>query len=151
MFSPVCVNDSCPQGEVCIPACTGEGIHTPPAQCMLGYTPPPASACCDTQPDDGHCSRWYTSYWNTFYVYTCCLHLFTHIILKCFPVYIVVHICCLYIYVSLRLHVQNGGIRSTLCGKLGISLVLLNFLHCNFRLWFKTHKLSIHTLFMLQK
>ena len=27
--------------------------HTPPAQCMLGYTPL-------------HCSGWYASYWNAF-------------------------------------------------------------------------------------
>ena len=43
-----------------------------------------------------------------------------------------------YIYVSLRLCVQNAVPAQPCVGKLGISLVLLNFLHCNFRLWFKT-------------
>ena len=42
------------------------------------------------------------------------------------------------VYVSLRLHVQNTVPAQPCVGKLGISLVLLNFLHCNFRLWFKT-------------
>ena len=42
------------------------------------------------------------------------------------------------IYVSLRLRVQNAVPAQPCVGKLGISLVLLNFLHCNFRLWFKT-------------
>ena len=41
-------------------------------------------------------------------------------------------------YVSLRLRVQNSVPAQPCVGKLGISLVLLNFLHCNFRLWFKT-------------
>ena len=41
-------------------------------------------------------------------------------------------------YVSLRLRVQNAVPVQPCVGKLGISLVLLNFLHCNFRLWFKT-------------
>ena len=41
-------------------------------------------------------------------------------------------------YVSLRLRVQNAVPAQPCVGKLGISLVLLNFLHCNFRLWFKT-------------
>ena len=41
-------------------------------------------------------------------------------------------------YVSLRLRVQNAVLAQPCVGKLGISLVLLNFLHCNFRLWFKT-------------
>ena len=44
----------------------------------------------------------------------------------------------LQIYVSLRLRVQNVVPAQPCVGKLGISLVLLNFLHCNFRLWFKT-------------
>ena len=44
----------------------------------------------------------------------------------------------IYIYVSLRLRVQNAVPAQPCVGKLGISLVLLNFLHCNFRLWFKT-------------
>ena len=43
-----------------------------------------------------------------------------------------------YIYVSLQLLVQNAVSAQPCVGKLGISLVLLNFLHCNFRLWFKT-------------
>ena len=42
------------------------------------------------------------------------------------------------IYVSLRLRVQNSVSAQPCVGKLGVSLVLLNFLHCNFRLWFKT-------------
>ena len=54
---------------------------------------------------------------------------------------IVVHsfrFCKCNIYVSLRLRVQNAVPAQPCVGKLGISLVLLNFLHCNFRLWFKT-------------
>ena len=43
-----------------------------------------------------------------------------------------------YIYVSLQLRVQNVVSAQPCVEKLGISLVLLNFLHCNFRLWFKT-------------
>ena len=42
------------------------------------------------------------------------------------------------VYVSLPLCVQNAVPAQPCVGKLGISLVLLNFLHCNFRLWFKT-------------
>ena len=42
------------------------------------------------------------------------------------------------IYVSLRLRVQNAVSAQPCVGKLGISLVLLNFLDCNFRLWFET-------------
>ena len=38
------------------------------------------------------------------------------------------------IYVSLRLRVQNAVSAQPCVGKLGISLVLLNFLDCNFRL-----------------
>ena len=41
-------------------------------------------------------------------------------------------------YVSLQLRVQNAVSAQPCVGKLGISLVLLNFLGCNFRLWFKT-------------
>ena len=44
----------------------------------------------------------------------------------------------MYIYVSLQLLMQNAVSAQPCVGKLGISLVLLNFLHCNFRLWFKT-------------
>ena len=40
--------------------------------------------------------------------------------------------------VSLRLRVQNAVPAQPCVGKIGISLVLLNFLHCNFRLWFET-------------
>ena len=42
------------------------------------------------------------------------------------------------IYVSLQLRVQNVVPAQPCVGKLKISLVLLNFLHCNFRLWFET-------------
>ena len=42
------------------------------------------------------------------------------------------------VFVSLRLRVQNAVPAQPCVGKLGISLVLRNFLHCNFRLWFKT-------------
>ena len=41
-------------------------------------------------------------------------------------------------YVSLRLCVQNAVSPQPCVGKFRISLVLLNFLHCNFRLWFET-------------
>ena len=41
-------------------------------------------------------------------------------------------------YVSLRLRVQNAVPAQPCVGKIQISLVLLNFLHCNFRLWFET-------------
>ena len=44
----------------------------------------------------------------------------------------------IYIYVSLRLRVQNAVPAQPCVGKYWISLILLNFLHCNFRLWFKT-------------
>ena len=42
------------------------------------------------------------------------------------------------VYVSLQLYVQNVVSAQPCVGKFRISLVLLNFLHCNFRLWFKT-------------
>ena len=42
------------------------------------------------------------------------------------------------VYVSLRLRVQNAVSAQPCVGKFQISLVLLNFLHCNFRLWFET-------------
>ena len=42
------------------------------------------------------------------------------------------------IYVSLRLRVQNAVSAQPCVGKMGISLVLLNFLDCNFRLWLET-------------
>ena len=41
-------------------------------------------------------------------------------------------------YVSLRLRVQNAVSPQPCVGKLRISLVLFNFLDCNFRLWFET-------------
>ena len=41
-------------------------------------------------------------------------------------------------YVSLRLRVQNAVPAQPCVGKYWISLILLNFLHCNFRLWFRT-------------
>ena len=41
-------------------------------------------------------------------------------------------------YVSLHLRVQNAVPAQPCVGKIQISLVLLNFLHCNFRLWFET-------------
>ena len=71
-------------------------------------------------------------------VQTCSLHLSTsgrgppteH------PSCLIVDLCLT--YVSLRLRVQNEVPAQPCVGKLGISLVLLNFLHCNFRLWFKT-------------
>ena len=43
-----------------------------------------------------------------------------------------------HIYVSLQLCVQNAVSAQPCVGKFQISLVLLNFLHCNFRLWFET-------------
>ena len=43
-----------------------------------------------------------------------------------------------FIYVSPQLRVQNAVSAQPCVGKLQISLVLLNFLHCNFRLWFET-------------
>ena len=42
------------------------------------------------------------------------------------------------LYVSLRLRMQNAVSAQPCVGKFRISLVLLNFLHCNFRLWFET-------------
>ena len=41
-------------------------------------------------------------------------------------------------YVSLQLCMQNAVSAQPCVGKLGISLVLLNFLDCKFRLWFET-------------
>ena len=41
-------------------------------------------------------------------------------------------------YVSLQLRMQNAVSAQPCVGKLGISLILLNFLGCNFRLWFET-------------
>ena len=42
------------------------------------------------------------------------------------------------IYVSLQLNMQNAVSAQPCVGKLGISLVLLNFLGCNCGLWLKT-------------
>ena len=44
---------------------------------------------------------------------------------------------------------QNAVSAQPCVGKLRISLVLLNFLHCNFDCGLKLHKLLIHTLVML--
>ena len=44
----------------------------------------------------------------------------------------------IHVYVSLQLRVQNAVSAQPCVGKLGISLVLLRFLGCNFRLWFET-------------
>ena len=52
--------------------------------------------------------------------------------------YSLLRIILLLIYVSLRLCVQNAVSAQPCVGKFRISLVLLNFLHCNFRLWFET-------------
>ena len=52
-------------------------------------------------------------------------------ILHDFALYKIFH--CINIYVSLRLRVQNVVPAQPCVGKLGISVVLLNFLHCNFR------------------
>ena len=41
-------------------------------------------------------------------------------------------------YVSIHLRVQNAVSPQPCVGKFRISLVLLNFLHFNFRLWFET-------------
>ena len=41
-------------------------------------------------------------------------------------------------YVSLRFGMQNAVSAQPCIGKFRISLVLFNFLHCNFRLWFET-------------
>ena len=50
-----------------------------------------------------------------------------------------------------RLRVQNAVSAQPCVGKLGISLVLLNFLGLILDCGLKLHKLSIHTLVMLQK
>ena len=54
-------------------------------------------------------------------------------------------------YVSLRLRVQNAVPAQPCVGKLGISLVLLNFLIVILDYCLKLHKLSNHTLVMLRK
>ena len=49
------------------------------------------------------------------------------------------HVKYTYIYMShFKLRLQNAVSAQPCVGKFQISLVLLNFLHCNFRLWFKT-------------
>ena len=48
------------------------------------------------------------------------------------------HSGCCHTYVSLCLRMQNAVSAQPCVGKFRISLVLLNFLHCNFRLWFET-------------
>ena len=67
VFTPVC--HSVHRGGVCH---TPPG-QTPPAQCMLGYTPLP-SACWDTPPCTVHAgirstSGRYASHWNAFFLY----------------------------------------------------------------------------------
>ena len=50
------------------------GRHAPPAQCMLGYTPPcPVHAGIHPPPVHAgiHCSGWYASYWNAFLLVYC--------------------------------------------------------------------------------
>ena len=44
----------------------------------------------------------------------------------------------MFVYVSLQLSMQNVVSAQPCVGKLGLSLILLNFLGCNFTLWFKT-------------
>ena len=61
-----------------------------------------------------------------------CAHIFSKKLAKIFQINPLTR------YVSLRLRVQNAVPAQPCVRKLGISLVLLNFLHCNFRLWFKT-------------
>ena len=56
-----------------------------------------------------------------------------------------------YIYVSLCLCVQNAVSAQPCVGKFRISLVLLNFCIVILDYGLKLHKLSIHTLVMLQK
>ena len=66
---------------------------------------------------------YFTAFWTRF------VQLWVAIVLELFVIFV---------YVSLQLHVQNAVSAQPCVGKLGISLVLLNFLHCNFRLWFET-------------
>ena len=70
-----------PPGQTPHPCPAHAGIHTPPSQCMLGYTVP--SACWDRH---GYCCGWYASYWNAslFYYYyhlqlSCKGYVFTHV------------------------------------------------------------------------
>ena len=65
----------------------------------------------------------------------------TVILLWCLTVFLLLQTQkdnCINKYVSLRLRVQNAVPAQPCVGKYWISLILLNFLHCNFRLWFKT-------------
>ena len=72
-----------------------------------------------------------------------CVH---DVVCVCVMLYVCVHLCvyimwcflCVIIYVSLRLRVQNAVPAQPCVGKIRISLVLFNFLHCNFKLWFET-------------
>ena len=70
-------------------------------------------------------------------IHSGCLAQFYTVFLQCI-IFITKYLIVKNIYVSLRLRVQNAVPAQPCVGKLGISLVLLNFLHCNFRLWFKT-------------
>ena len=58
---------------------------------------------------------------------------------------------CVKIYVSLQLRMQNVVSAQPCVGKLGISLVLLNFCIVILDCGLKLHKLSIHTLVLLEK
>ena len=87
MFSQACVKNSVHGvgGCGCVsqhalghtpPVHAGTHTHPHPAQCMLactlpGQTPPPGrhthiSLGQIPPPPDGHCSKWYASYWNAF-------------------------------------------------------------------------------------
>ena len=59
------------------------------------------------------------------------------------------------IYVSLQLHMQNAVSAQPCVGKFQISLVLLNFLHCNFRLnhcWYRSsHCILFSAIFAMEK
>ena len=58
--------------------------------------------------------------------------------LKLLLIFGIIHMIKLNTYVSLQLSVQNAVCAQPCVGKFRIFLVLLNFLHCNFRLWFET-------------
>ena len=90
----------------------------------------------------GACGRGHVSgcaWWRGMHGGRCPQHVVNvwvvRILLECILVFLAFYES---VYVSLRLHVQNAVPAQPCVGKLGISLVLLNFLHCNFRLWFKT-------------
>ena len=62
MFSQACVKNSVQRG--CLPQCMLG--YTPPGRHPLGETPPGEHPLRQTLLRDGHCSRWYASYWNAF-------------------------------------------------------------------------------------